>query len=274
MSHFLSNIIQRHTSSEHSVKPRGKSTFESNQPISNIVQTPMFEENVQTNTNSVYKDMEGKQPIHNIHQIETIQDNVETNEVQDLQNQNIERPKVTSLISPVKSENRLEAATTRIVNEMKSASVFFAEKNKSLEIDKRKSIIEGSLNTRKMDFSENQSSELKINDLNSTQEKIQHIAPQILNSNQQNIRNEIHQKLVSNFDIYGSNSNDTDASHIHSANGPQTKSVQKAPTIKVQIGRIDIKAVKQTPVKQLRSQKQQKSESALEKFLNKRADRK
>ncbi len=273
MNDFISNVISRHANPGNIVRPRGRSIFESlqplSEPLSEPLSTPFEKENFHPNLDS--PSPESKEMVSHL-------DHISTTEVQKdnfiQQEETVNLREVKARWKPVipKQVNRHETTTGKTAKQglekMNLKTETFTTGNERLK-DEKGILNKQTINSPVLQKVLERQSSLKnnIETANSDSKKLHtqsnppiHLEKILVNPN-----NQIHQRLVSNFNI--NNHNEYSGILNNTNNSPNEN---KAPTIKIHIGRIDIKAVKQNTIKSPKAQKRNKSGTSLEQFLKKR----
>ncbi len=268
MSQFLTNIINRHVSTDNVVRPRERSVFESVQ--SNFDSIPESTDFARVNVKPSSTQSEGlrNKSVENFKKPNTSIDDIPISPKELLppatNTENLSsikpRPTKKSKIridnpsgNPVKTTKADEIIKLKQVERRNDKSDLVSNEKKIVDtLVKAKVDLSGSVTTAKIPKpnTEDNSSSNQLK-----RERVSHIK-------------EIHQKLISNLIVRNFSEKNL---NVHSTNNSSTE--EKAPTIKIQIGRIDIKAVKQAPVKEIKAKKQNKSAMTLEQFLKKSSDK-
>lgn len=248
MSQFLSNIFSRHNQKANVVRPRGLGIFETHQSWPGSIPYPSETEYVDRNTNLNPSD--GNINETHIHQAITNKSQEDTSVQQD--HDIIREADHQRFDTHVKKTG---SNIKRFVNEMEMNSKVFPDKDAELKNETRQ------LKTKLSDLKSNK----KI--LIPYSQRVDKQIPSPILEDRILVRpkKKINQQLLSKFNINGQNEDS-----IKSNTSNDTSNINQSQTIKIHIGRIDIKAVKQNSTKTKQTQNANKPGMSLEQFLKKR----
>jgi len=281
VSQFLTNIINRHSSRANIVRPRTKSVFEKKAPYTGA-NSASFEadENLSypTSTNSEQKTLSNQEEhIHSKVSSKVNQANTQDYDIP-IQNNSTNTEDTPRTLGPKKRQVISNPNRNPDVNAKKNEISTRLKGNNS---QSTKQPLNNSNNGKNEKVVLNTISKVNrileepknaFDGIKSAKQFENALSNEIVNPLQiektpLNFNKEIHQNLITNLNIRNYNDNTEQVKDSSSPNGNST------PTIKIQIGRIDIKAVKQSPIKQSNTRKQNSSGKSLEQFLKERENK-
>ncbi len=271
MSSYLKNIINRHTHSVETVKPRAKSVFETqgnsivSPPIPNRIETEL-----RPKSHSSITAINSDSPVSNININQPNQSSETplyppTKSIASVRNILGNKKGIPELNGPVQQKKKRKK-TQHTVNEISKNPVFL-KKGKTLQnklvnpIKPSRSISTNQTGIKtpfsnKQNLKEHQKEGGTLNQI------------QLINENKVEVlagnKTVVNPLLpIKNLNVFKSINNNTFPQQV-SSNPPPT------PTIKIHIGRIEIKAVKPSPKEARKQKAANKPDSSLAQFLEKR----
>lgn len=284
MSKFLSNIIKRHSSSENIVRPRVKSIFENKPAYTGPTSLFESEESVSSHLSTVSEkksspisqeqsDLGLSSQVNNSITSDTnVSIPTKTSTLNDLpfrvepkKEINLSKPNISQSERRLKSKGNKDGFTInkgRVEKRIPKAS----HDNVNLEkkVKKKASLTKDSRIHENLETSKTIFNAIKTPS-QFEKEMSNEIATSLhIDKKQVNLKKEFHQDLISSLNIRNINENN---SHITESNATYENN---PPTIKIQIGRIDIKAVKENSAARPKTSSVSSSDRSLEQFLKKR----